>query len=134
MERNFAMQESKRMLVAFPDSCIAKICYAGIQVACRCVSGFASSKASLSWNPCGCSSHLWIPVLRSFGFTGIQKHHDRSPGFLHSEIALQRNPEARRKSTCAHVAAFYQNKHKTIASIAAHELNHEFAPLMFESC
>ena len=118
---------------------------------CR-ASGFLHSAISLCKNPSSLSLCIWVCVEQSiamlesmwvfvalvdscfakFRSTGIQKHHDRLPGFLHSEVALERNPEARQKSTCAHVAAL--SKIKTFASISAHEFAHEFAPLMFESC
>ena len=84
VERNFAMQESKPM------------------------SGFLYSKILLWRNPSSLSLCIWVCVEQSiamlesmwvfvalvdscfakFSFTGIQKHHDRLPGFLHSEIAL----------------------------------------------
>ena len=84
VERNFAIQESKRM------------------------SGFLYSKILLWMNPSSLSSCIWVCVERSiamlesmwvfvalvgscfakFRSTGIQKHHARLPGFLHSEIAL----------------------------------------------
>ena len=87
VERNFAMQESKRMLVEFLFSCIANLCYPGVQVACRFVSGFGSSKTSLCWNPCACSSHLWVPVLRNFA---LQESRSTTTGYSDSCTAKLR--------------------------------------------
>ena len=82
--RKFAMQESKQM------------------------SGFLYSKILLWRNPSSLSLCIWVCVERSVAMlesmrvfvalvdscfakvrsTGIQKHHDGLPGFLHIEIAL----------------------------------------------
>ena len=121
VERNFAMQESKRMLVALLDSCMARFGDAGIQVACRCVSGFASSKTSLCWNPCGCSSHLWIPVLWN---SALQESRSTATGYLDFCTAKLRYRGIQRRDGNLLV------KIKTFASISAHEFAHEFAPLM----
>ena len=83
VERKFSMQESKQM------------------------SGFLYSKNLLWRNPSSLSLCIWVCVEQSiamlsmwvfvalvdscfakFRSTGIQKHHDRLPGSLHSEIAL----------------------------------------------
>ena len=111
VERNFAMQESKWMLVAFPDSCIANFCCAGIQVACRCVSGAASSKTSLCWNPCGSSSHLWVPVLRNFA---LQESRSTTTGYLDSCAAKlrYRGIQKRDRNPHAHMWQHFMKKTK----------------------
>ena len=119
------------MLVAFLDSCTAELC-TGIQAACRCVSGFASSKTSLCWNPYRCPSHLWILVLRNLA---LQESRSTTTGYLDScTVKLRyRGIQKRAGNPHAHTWLHYIES-KAFASISAHEFAHEFAPLMLEPC
>ena len=77
VERNFAMQESNWMLVAFLDSCIAQSLCIWIRV---------EQDIAMLESMC-----MFVALVDScfakFRSTGIQKHHDKLLGFLRGEIA-----------------------------------------------
>ena len=94
------------------DSRRAKHGYAGIHVGFRRACGFRFCEILFYRNPEAPRQVTWIFAWRN---------------------CAKRSPEARRKSTCARVVAFFM-KNKTFAAISAHEFAHELAPLMLKSC